>query len=71
MGVKFMGASAKLKELVQITFFVVFGALWAFGSLIGAIIEAASNNLVGVVLSIFIPGYGSIGTAASLVKWVF
>lgn len=45
--------------------------LWSFGAFIGAVINATNNNILGVVLSIFIPGYGAIITVIALLKWLF
>lgn len=40
--------------------------LWSFGGFIGAIIQASRDDMVGVVLSIFVPGYGAVVTVLSL-----
>lgn len=38
----------------------ILGMLWAFGGLIGSIYWAMNDYLLGVVLSLFIPGYGAV-----------
>lgn len=40
--------------------------LWSFGGFIGAVIKATRHDILGVVLSIFIPGYGAVVTVLSL-----
>lgn len=42
-------------------YFVIL-AMWTFGGLIGAIYWAVQDDLIFVVLSIFIPGFGAIST---------
>lgn len=56
-----------LKEALGATAFAVIGILWTFGGLFGAVIEALRNDLLGVVLAIFIPGYGAVVTV--LAAW--
>ena len=45
--------------------------LWALGSLIGAIIRAVKSDLLSVVLSIFIPGYGFVLTIIAIINSIF
>ena len=40
--------------------------LWAFGGFIGAIIQASRDDILGVVLAIFVPGYGAVVTVLAL-----
>ena len=47
-----------------LTLFVLI--LWSFGGFIGAVIQASRDDMVGVVLSIFVPGYGAVVTVLSL-----
>jgi hypothetical protein len=47
-----------------LTMFILI--LWSFGGFIGAIIQASRDDMMGVVLSIFIPGYGAVVTVLSL-----
>ena len=47
-----------------LTIFIL--VLWAFGGFIGAVIQATRDDMVGVVLSIFVPGYGAVVTVLSL-----
>lgn len=47
-----------------LTIFIM--VLWSFGGLIGAIIEAKRDDMVGVVLAILVPGYGAVVTVLSL-----
>jgi uncharacterized membrane protein len=61
----------KLKEILLSIVAIPLIFLWAFGAFIGAIINAINNNLLGVVLSIFIPGYGAFITVIALLKWLF
>ena len=46
--------------------YVIFMIAWMFGGFIGAIYWAVEDELVNVVLSIFIPLYGAISMAADL-----
>lgn len=47
-----------------LTIFILI--LWSFGGFIGAVIQASRDDMVGVVLSIFVPGYGAVVTVLSL-----
>ena len=60
----------KIKEYFELVIgsFLVLG--WALGGLSGAIIGAVNDNLLDVVLSIFIPGYGLIISIIELVKLI-
>lgn len=40
--------------------------LWSFGGFIGAVIQASRHDMVGVVLSIFVPGYGAVVTVLAI-----
>lgn len=51
-----------LKNILGGTLLAVFAFLWTFGGAIGAIIMALRNDLLGVVLCVFIPGYGALMT---------
>lgn len=52
-----------------LTIFILI--LWSFGGLIGAIIKATQDDLLGVVLSIFVPGYGAIITVITIFEKLF
>lgn len=60
-----------LKDTIGAILLVPFALLWAFGGLIGALIEASRSDLVGVVLAIFIPGYGAIVTVIAIFRHFF
>ncbi|MCD8519933.1 MAG: PGF-CTERM sorting domain-containing protein [Alphaproteobacteria bacterium] len=64
-----------LKEKLKLTLFGVVGTasaiLWFFGAFIGAVIAAVHNDLLSLVLSIFIPGFGAIYTVISLITAIF
>ena len=57
----------RLIDTLGMILFVPLLILWTFGGMIGAIIEALRNDLLGVVLAIFIPGYGAVVTV--LAAW--
>ncbi|MCD8562873.1 MAG: hypothetical protein LRY54_02195 [Alphaproteobacteria bacterium] len=63
------------KEKLKLALFSVagisFAILWLFGGFLGAIIAAFHNDLISVVLSIFIPAYGAIYTVISLIAAIF
>ena len=61
----------KAKELFLGLIFVPICVLWVWGAPIGAIISAANEDLLGVVLSIFIPLYGGYVAIASLINWIW
>ena len=42
------------------TLLAIFAIMYSFGGIIGAIIAAVHNDLLNVVLCIFIPMYGGI-----------
>ena len=46
---------------------MILGSVWAFGGLIGAIYWALENDLLNVVLSMFIPGYGAISVLLDII----
>ena len=46
---------------------VIFYICWAFGGVVGAIYWAVNEELLDVVLSIFIPMYGAISMIADLI----
>jgi len=48
------------------TFLLFCLGIWAFGGLIGALIEANRHDMVGVVLAILVPGYGIVVTILAL-----
>lgn len=62
---------ASFKDTVGMILVAPLAILWAFGGVIGALIEASRNDLVGVVLAIFIPGYGAVVTAFAAFKAIF
>ena len=54
-------------ESLKGTTFLILGFFWMFGGMIGAIYWAINSEILNVVLSIFLPGYGAISTIADLV----
>jgi hypothetical protein len=48
------------------TFILFCLGIWAFGGVIGVIIEAVRHDTTGVVLSILVPGFGIVVTILSL-----
>ena len=48
------------------TFILFCLGIWAFGGLIGALIEAHRNDMTGVVLAILVPGYGIVVTILAI-----
>lgn len=61
----------QIKDLMLGALVLVLGLLWVFGGLIGAIIEATRDDLIGVVLAVMIPGYGAFVTLIAMLKAVF
>lgn len=51
---------SKLGESLGGILIVIFGIIYTFGGVVGAIIAAVHNDLLNVVLCIFIPMYGGI-----------
>lgn len=60
-----------MKDTLAAVVMVPVMFLWTFGGLIGAIIEASRDDLLGVVLAIFIPGYGAFVTAVAAIRYFF
>ena len=54
-------------EMLGQLFVVILFIFWAFGGFIGAIYWAAEDELLDVVLSIFVPGYGALSVIWDLV----
>jgi hypothetical protein len=61
----------KIKETLGTALVLFITILWAFSGFIGALISAFRSDLVGVVCSIFIPGYGAVYTVMELLVWIF
>jgi hypothetical protein len=61
----------KFKEFFLMGTLAPIAILWVWGAPIGAIISAANEDLLGVVLSIFIPLYGGYVAVASLINWIW
>lgn len=66
-----LGWKEKLKLAVFSVAGICFAILWLFGGFLGAVIAAFHNDLLSVVLSIFIPAYGAIYTIISLISAIF
>ena len=66
-----MNAIKKIKLALGGTLVAFIGILWAFGGFIGAIIAATRDDLLSVVLAIFIPGYGAIYTVIAIFRALF
>lgn len=60
-----------MKDTLAAIVLVPIMFLWTFGGLIGAIIEASRDDLLGVVLAIFIPGYGAWVTVVATLRYFF
>jgi hypothetical protein len=61
-----MSISNWIKGSVIGTFILFCLGIWAFGGLIGALIEAHRNDMTGVVLAILVPGYGIVVTILAI-----
>ena len=59
-------ASEAVTGFIGGTFGLIIGFAWAFGGPVGAIWAAINDDLLNVVLSIFIPFYGAYYSIAQL-----
>lgn len=66
-----VGALGRIMDFIGSVFWLVVVILWSAGGLIGVIISAIRNDLLGVILSILIPGYGAVITIIAFFRWIF
>jgi hypothetical protein len=57
---------AKTTEWVGGVLLAIFCIVWMFGGIVGAVYWAVEQDILNVVLSMFIPFYGAISVTADL-----